>query len=356
MTATEMVHARPQALATGGGMDREQLELLKRTICEDATDDEYLMFVGICKRTGLDPFAKQIYFRKYKARDGKPPRVTVITGIDGYRLMAQRTGEYEGQTEPEWCGPDGAWKKVWLENKAPAAARVGVWRTRFREPSYAIAKWSEYYPSHPNERFMWDKMPANQIAKCAEALALRKAFPHELSGLYIREEMAQAEASAGTAGGNTTRHDGSVQAGSLAPSTSAPTTKPPRANTVKHDGTFASHKQVTLLHVLKSKVGGLVSCSKQPCYADDDERTQVAKMLCAYHKQLAAFKDCDGRPIKTSTDLSEAQISNLIDRYEAKIKQQETRASEPPDLDAAFNQAEENAHLRGMIEEPGAEG
>src|SRR6185369_14781028 len=105
----------------------------------------------------------------------------------------------------------------------------------------------------------------------------------------------------------------------------------PRANTIKHDGTFASHKQVALLHMLKGRIGGLVSCGpKDPCYGED--KRQAIKILCAYHKQLAAFKDCDGKPITTSTDLSEAQISNLIDRYEAKIAQQGARAAEQPDL------------------------
>lgn len=142
-------------------------------------------------------------------------------------------------------------------------------------------------------------------------------------------------------------------------STSAPTsnTKPPRANTVKHDGTFASHRQVAYLHMLKQKVGGLVFCpDNKSCYVDvGDGLQQVVAQLCAYHKQLAAFKDVDGRPIKTSTNLSEDQASNLIDRYEAKIKQQEARADEQPDLAAAFDQAEENARIRGELG-PGSDG
>lgn len=175
---------------TNGILDGDQLELLKRTLCVDATNDEFAMFAGICKRKGLDPFSKQIYFRKYNTQQG--PRVTVITGIDGYRAIASRTGEYEGQTDPEWCGEDGVWTQVWLSSKPPVAARVGVWRRGFRQAATAIARWSEYYPSNPKERFMWDKMPANQLAKCSEALALRKAFPDELGGLHVKEEMDQA--------------------------------------------------------------------------------------------------------------------------------------------------------------------
>jgi hypothetical protein len=69
--------------------------------------------------------------------------------------------------------------------------------------------------------------------------------------------------------------------------------------------------------------------------------------MCQYHKQLAAFKDCDNRPIRTSKDLSEAQISNLIDRYEAKIKTQEARANEVPDIGAINATAEELARSKG---------
>ena len=123
-----------------------------------------------------------------------------------------------------------------------------------------------------------------------------------------------------------------------APATAATISKPARANTVKHDGTFASHKQVALLHVLKSKLG-LPDC-KGGCAVTTEKTTKWGKpptkvtTRCPYHTQLAAFKDCDGRLITTSKDLSEAQISNLIDRYEAKLQQQTMRAAETPDLGA----------------------
>lgn len=164
------------------------------------------------------------------------------------------------------------------------------------------------------------------------------------------KDVVAPKASMSAAAGNPTGN-------SAPPVDSAATRKPPRANQVKHDGTFASHKQVAYLHMLKHKVGGLVFCSdSKACYVDVGQGLQqVAAQLCAYHKQLAAFKDVDGKPIRTSKDLSEDQASNLIDRYEAKIKQQETRAEEQPDLAAAFDQAEENARIRGELG-PGADG
>ncbi len=108
---------------------------------------------------------------------------------------------------------------------------------------------------------------------------------------------------------------------------------------IKHDGTFANHKQVALLHILRSKLG-MPEC-KGDCAVEVEKQTKWGKPptkvinRCTYHTQLAAFKDCDGKPITTSTNLSEAQISNLLDRYDARLKlDQQTRAADMPDLGA----------------------
>ena len=160
------------------------MALVARTVAKGCSSDELQLFGAICTKTGLCPFSRQIYAIK---RGGV---MTTQVSIDGARLIAQRSGTYAGQVGPFWCGADGVWVDVWLAKTPPMAAKVGVRRSSFVDPLFAVAIWSEYAQTQGN---MWAKFPSVMLAKCAEMIALRRAFPAELSGLYSTEEMSQAD-------------------------------------------------------------------------------------------------------------------------------------------------------------------
>ena len=168
--------------------DKDKVALIRRMIAKNATPDELELFLHQCKRTGLDPLAKQLYFVKYG------DNVAYITSIDGYRLVADRTGRYAGNDEAVFEGKITA-KRYDKEFKAPAKAKVTVWKivADQRVPFSASAYWTEYFPDSDKKSSMWESFPRTMLAKCAEAKALRKAFPADLSGIYTRSEMEQSQ-------------------------------------------------------------------------------------------------------------------------------------------------------------------
>lgn len=180
---TAIAEIKPQPAMS---WSQEQVNLIKQTVAKNATDMELSLFLHQCKRTGLDPLGKQIYFQKRQNKTTGEWTVVFITSIDGFRLTAARTGEHIGTDDAVFVQEPGI--------QYPGSAKVTVYRlVKGQKASFtATARWDEYYPQEERAGKMWRKMPYTMLGKCAEALALRKGFPNELSGLYGKEEMDQA--------------------------------------------------------------------------------------------------------------------------------------------------------------------
>lgn len=161
----------------GISFPQDKIQLLKDTVCKGSSDSELEMFLHICKHTGLDPFMKQIYSIP---RGGQR---TTQTSIDGFRLIAERTGRYSPGKESSFTYDEKGSvisATSWVRKMTPD----GTWHD-----VGATVYMAEFRGSTP----FWTKMPHVMLAKVAEAVALRKAFPADLSGIYTVEEMDQAE-------------------------------------------------------------------------------------------------------------------------------------------------------------------
>jgi phage recombination protein Bet len=184
-----------KALSKSEEIKKFERELIKNTIAKDCNELEFKFFLSVCRNTGLNPLLRQIYPVKYQGR------MVIQVGIDGFRLQAERSGKYIGQLGPFWCGDDGVWKDVWVSDQSPVAAKVGILRKDFVtpdeqhiEPIWGIAKFksfAKYFNGKLGD--MWEKSGDNQLAKCAESQAIRKAFPQETAGLSIPEEQLSHE-------------------------------------------------------------------------------------------------------------------------------------------------------------------
>ena len=179
------------------------IELLRSMVrsSDKVPDSEFLRYIRFIQRTQLDPLARQVYASAASEKVSRNNseewvwKLTMGVTIDGFRLIADRTGKYRGQLGPYWCGSDGVWQDVWLSDKPPTAAKVGILRSDFTEPLWALAKFNSYAAKDKGGGLsrMWARMPELMIAKVCEALGLRKAFPQELSGIYLSDELAQEE-------------------------------------------------------------------------------------------------------------------------------------------------------------------
>ncbi len=162
----------------------EELDVIKTTMAKGATDAELKVFLMTCTKHNLDPIRRQIFLVKRWNAKNQREEATIQIGIDGFRAIAERTGVYAGNDEPAYEENDGK----------PVKASVTVYKLvkGQRMPFTATARWTEYYPGD-KQGFMWKSKPYLMLGKCAEALALRKAFPEDIGDLYIEEELQRAD-------------------------------------------------------------------------------------------------------------------------------------------------------------------
>jgi phage recombination protein Bet len=289
----------------------KQRAALEQLGVADASNADLAVFLHVAQRSGLDPFARQLYMIGRKEKRKTPQgetwvtRQTIQTGIDGYRLIARRAadraGEKLAEPQPLWCGQDMQWLEAWPFDGPPAAAKVVVYRDG--EPFAGVVMYREFCQLDRDGKPMglWRKMPANQLAKCAEAQALRKAYPQELAGVYVDEEMQQADSAP-------QRPTGPVTPRVTIDELSAPRVidpEPPAATEPMGSQRRASQRSIGKLIGLLSDLG---------VESDEDQRAWLTREL--------------QRDVESRTTLTQAEVNTTIPVVEQLIKIRDLEAAE----------------------------
>lgn len=187
--ASKLAVSKPRRL------QKSEVELLKRTVAKGVTDDEFALFLWVAKKHKIDPMTRQLHcIKRFTSKHHQDEKgiwisgytMSIQIGIDGYRALAGRDhGDFGGCDEPEFTFSE-------TNKRIPEKATIRLWKKGLEHPIVGVAYWDEYAPKDltKSEAFMWQKMPKHMLAKCAEALALRKGYP-ELADIYTNEEMSQ---------------------------------------------------------------------------------------------------------------------------------------------------------------------
>jgi phage recombination protein Bet len=317
------------------GFDAKQIAALRHMGVENAGPADQAIFFHQCVRTGLDPFARQIYMI---GRNTKNPRTqqwetkyTIQTGIDGYRLIAARTGDHMGTD-------DATYSKDPLTGELVATVTVYKFVHGKRVPYTSSARWGAYVQMMKDKQTgkqvpngMWAQRGPEQLAKCAEALALRKAFPQDLSGIYTAEEMSAELTTddALSAESITVERSGPAKVQRKLTIQSAPVLEPPLeeppldvvATLTSEDarvardfidgtGEFApetSHNPVTHTPISKPQLAKLHAIFGEMGITDRESR-------------LSTVSNLVGRQVESSSDLTKAEAMTLIDQLEAEAR------------------------------------
>lgn len=287
----------------------KQLDLIQRTVAPGLNQEEFALFCHVARVRHLDPLQRQIHAVKRNvwnktlnnSRGGYDQVMTIQTGIDGYRSIANRTGLYMPSD-----------KAASLEDAGKPEMRITMWVKKYHPVSgswhefSATAYYREFVQTRKDEKLgnvpnsMWEKMPVNQLTKCAEALALRKGWPEELGGIYVDEEMQHAD---------------------------SPTTLPPEPGNKQTDKT--------------KKELGTLRTSSQPNRGHGNEGTvqtgaQTEKTICAECRQENGghTADCKMNP-KNKTK------NGKQDTQQSRAEQWRTREGHDPKVHISFKDAME---------------
>jgi len=171
----------------------EVYRVLENSLYPGARKESIALVLSYCRMNGIDPLLRPVHIvpTSVKLPSGQyEMRDVLMPGIADYRIKAARSGEYAGKSEPEF-GPDverfgitfPAWCRVTVTRIVAGSPRQFTANERWLE-NYATAKRDTDQPN-----MMWRKRPYGQLAKCAEAQALRMAFPEFSGGQVTAEEM-----------------------------------------------------------------------------------------------------------------------------------------------------------------------
>lgn len=197
-------------------LDNERmLSLIRRTVAKDCNPAEFDWFIQICKGFGLDPLRRQIYAFVFHAKDEKKRQMVPVVSIGGLRAIAERTGNYRPDDRAARIEIDPAAANKETNPLGIVRAEVTVYKRSGGEwfPVLAEAYWEEFAPlvdewkddpetgrgRKTGRRMLdpkkdgWHRMPRLMIAKCAEALALRKAWPDDFAGVYEETEIDRGQ-------------------------------------------------------------------------------------------------------------------------------------------------------------------
>lgn len=368
-TSTDLAVRSGGALAVGSDQTmwtEQQIAVLRAAgVGEEVTQAELDVFLHECQRTKLDPFSKQIYLIGRYDRQLRRKAFRSQTGIDGYRVVAHRVArdervelEYE---ETLWCGPDAVWRDVWIWQNPPLAAKVVVRKNG--KPFPAVATMAEYAAtdSEGNLTSMWRRMPANQLEKCAEAKALRRAFPNDLGGIYTAEEMEQADAQQDQTADAVVRKAQREQPAQRAADENGPSTQGQRTKLIllvrDKRGTTDDAQQRAILGALlgrelasrKDMTYGeahraIETLDAEPDFIADAETVpdaprELQDRLCVLLEQRLDLTDHEdrmmwvtgelGRHVASTADLTLPEATGLIERLEATAERERPWDGQP---------------------------